>query len=302
MAFYTEEILKKLQRLEMEILKDFDQICRENGMPWFAFGGTGIGAARHQGFIPWDDDIDVVVMRADYDRMPALFREKFPEKYQVISADVNENYPLTTTRIMLRDSLFVEESMKDIDCPFGIFLDVYPMDHVAQNPRKAKSQSRRTWFYAKLMVLSAVPRPVLLFHGWKARAVHVATRLGYRVMRLTGRTTAKMYRKHRALAVRYNGEPATTYAYFNDFTPFSGWYEEGDIFPIQRLPFEDMEMNLPNELDKTLRKEYGDYMQLPPEEDRKNHFPYLLKFPDEDVIYVRGEPRRELPPGTVRRV
>ena len=74
--FYEPEILKQVQQMELEILRDFMDVCEENGLRYFGFAGTGIGAIRHGGFIPWDDDIDVAMPRKDYDRFMNVMERK----------------------------------------------------------------------------------------------------------------------------------------------------------------------------------------------------------------------------------
>ena len=74
---YDEKTLRKLQRTELQILKDFDRFCLENGLTYFALGGTAIGALRHKGFIPWDDDIDVALLRSDYNKFLELAEKSF---------------------------------------------------------------------------------------------------------------------------------------------------------------------------------------------------------------------------------
>ena len=288
---YNDEILHRLQQLELGILDDFIRVCRENSLTWWAFSGTGIGALRHQGFIPWDDDIDVCLPRADYNRLIAVFKEQLADKYIVVNADEFPSFPLQTTRITLRDSIFEEASLQKAakSCPFGIFLDVYAFDNVAQDPAAAKRQAWKTWILGKLMVLSSVPFPYLPFKGVKAKLVHAATAVGWAVMRLFRVSPGKIYQRVKKASTRYNGQPTTAYAYFNEFNPFQIIYSFDVLFPLRQLPFEGRMVNFPNKLEQTLESLYGDFMQLPPPEKRKNHFPSRLKFPGEDRIYTDAD-------------
>lgn len=286
---YNDSILHRLQQLELGILDDFIRVCEENGLSWWAFSGTGIGALRHQGFIPWDDDIDVCLLRRDYDKLNRIFREQLSDKYIVVNAEEYPSYPLSTTRITLRDTLFVEESLKHVkDCPLGIFLDVYAFDNVAPDPAAARKQARKSWLLGKLMVLSAVPFPVVPFRGIKRRLAHAVTAPAWAVMKLLRVTPGKIFRKLKKTASAWNDRPAEAYGYFNELTPFTDIYTHEDLFPLRPLPFEGRMVNFPNHLEKTLEMLYGDYMQLPPPEKRKNHFPSRLKFPGETTVYTNG--------------
>ena len=170
---YNQEILDRLHGIELEILQDFIRVCEENDLTWWAFGGAGIGALRHGGFIPWDDDIDVCLMRGDYEKLAELFREQYPDKYLVVNLAEYATCPFSTTRIMLKDSRFLDIPYRKIkDCPFGIFLDVYAFDNVAPTDRQMKRQAWKSWFYDKLIILSAIPFPVLPFRGIKGKLRH----------------------------------------------------------------------------------------------------------------------------------
>ena len=92
MASYAAKDLKKLQMVELDMLRTVDEFCRAHGLTYFLDGGTCIGAVRHGGFIPWDDDIDLGMMREDYERFVALFREQPPEGYSVHTVENTENY------------------------------------------------------------------------------------------------------------------------------------------------------------------------------------------------------------------
>ena len=286
---YNQEILQKLHECELGILDDFIRVCEENHLTWWAFGGTGIGALRHGGFIPWDDDIDVCLMREDLETLTRIFLERFPDKYRVLNTDLYPSFPAPSTQITLKDSIFVEESMKHVkDVPFGIFLDVYPFDRVATDPAAAKKQAWTTWFWGKMMILTSIPFPMLPFRGIKKKLVHAVTASAWAVLRLFRVSPKRFYGRLKKAAGKYNREPAKAYGFFNDTNPFTNTYTQEELFPLRPLPFEGRTVLFAHELEKTLQTLYGDYMQLPPPEKRKNHFPARLKFPGEDRIYESG--------------
>ena len=283
---YNQEILDRLHGIELEILQDFIRVCEENRLTWWAFGGAGIGALRHGGFIPWDDDIDVCLMRGDYEKLAELFREQYPDKYLVVNLAEYATCPFSTTRIMLRDSRFLDIPYRKIrDCPFGIFLDVYAFDNVAPTDRQMKRQAWKSWFYDKLIILSAIPFPVLPFRGIKGKLIHCATATVWAVLKTFRVNRQKLYRKLVKASGKYSdGKPARAYGFFCDTNPFRNTYTHEELFPLRTLPFEGIEVKFPHELEKTLTDLYGDFMQLPPPEKRKNHFPAELRFPGEETL------------------
>ena len=154
---YDESTLKRLQQAELEILKDFMRLCDAHGLQYFGIAGTGIGALRHGGFIPWDDDIDVALPRADYEAFLSLAKQELAEQYIVLNVEENENYPLMTTRLMRKNTIFREEALKDINCPLGIFLDIYPFDNLSDDPKACKKQMRQAWLLASCSSYAASP-------------------------------------------------------------------------------------------------------------------------------------------------
>lgn len=109
MKEYDDMTLQKVQMLELEILKDIIGVCKEFDLTYFAFAGTAIGAIRHKGFIPWDDDLDIGMPRKDYEKLLQVFHERYSDKYAIGNPEYMHNYPMVGTRIMIRGTKFVEE-------------------------------------------------------------------------------------------------------------------------------------------------------------------------------------------------
>ena len=226
-------------------------------------------------------------MRPDYDRLCSIFKKELSDKYNIVNAEEYDSYPFPNTRIALRDSIFIEYPAKNVkNCPLGIFLDVFAFDHVAPDSSAAKRQAWKTWFYGKLMILSSVPFPVVPFTGIRKKLAHMATFIVWALLRLLHCSPGKLFRIMKKAASSYNDKPAKAYAYLNDTYPFQDVYTHENLFPLRPLPFEGRTVFFPHELEKTLEDLYGDFMQLPPVEKRKNHFPYQLKFPGDEQIFT----------------
>lgn len=284
---YDENTLRRLQLCELGILKDFLKVCQDNGLSCFGHSGTAIGAIRHGGFIPWDDDIDVGLLRADYDKALEIIKRDYSDKYTVVNFVEQRNYPLATTRILLNDSAFIEESLQNIKCPLGIFLDVYAFDNVAKDEKAAKKQARKVWLLSKLLILRFVSFPVLPFKGIKGKLAHAVTAVAHFFLWLFRVSPRFISRKLTAESSRYNGQDCDAYAYFCGGKSNSNYYNKKDLFPLKVIRFEDIDLPFPGGIENVLTAVYGDYMQLPPPEKRKNHFPYKLKFPgeSEELMY-----------------
>ena len=276
---YDDFTLKRIQEVELEILKDFMDICDRHGLDYFGIAGTGIGALRHHGFIPWDDDIDVAMPRDDFEKLLPLVEKEMGDKYLIMNAERYPNYPLMTTRMTMRGTKFKEEALKNIDAPLGIFLDLYPLDKVSDNHKEARRQARDAWFWSKILILRSIPFPMLGFSGWKAKIIHAICGLAHLVLSILHVPKTWIYKKAYEAETRSNHYTKTkNLDFFCDTTPYMNLYAVKDIYPLRKLPFEDVELNFPHNLHNNLTGMYGDYMQLPPEEKRKNHYPYELEF------------------------
>ena len=276
---YTPEMLRKLQLCEVEMLKDFAELCERNGITYFGTAGTGIGALRHGGFIPWDDDIDVGVLYKDYQKLIDLIEEEFPDKYTVVNAEKYKDYHLMNTHIVLNGSEFIEAGSKKLKFPQGIFLDIFPFFKSPADEEARKKRSKKAWYYGKLMILRHVPFPWLAYGGTKAKLTHCVTACLSVLVKLFW-SHNRLYKKIMKLATAYESEDTGFNEWFFDTAPGGSIYTDDEIFPLRKLRFENIEVCFPNKLEEHLTTLYGNYMQLPPPEKRKNHCPVLLKFPE----------------------
>lgn len=281
---YDEKTLHRLQQIELEILRDFDELCTENGLSYFGCGGTAIGAVRHHGMIPWDDDIDVGLLRKDYEKFLRIARQKkWRRKYKVVNAATMENYPLMTTRWCRKGTKFKEDALKNIDGDLGIFLDIYCFDNIPDNEVLMKIHGWRSWFWGKMLILYWLDEPVLYFGGILGKAVTGTCKVVHKGMRVLHVSPRWLYRHAKRVSVCYNGQETKRANYLHDPRPFISIVEKKDIFPVQRMEFSGQEICEPADVDAYLSRRFGDYMTMPPEDKRHNHPPYELDLGDGEV-------------------
>ncbi len=283
--FYNEKELKRIQSMEMGILKDFMKICDENGLKYFAVAGTGIGAIRHGGFIPWDDDIDVALPRSDYEKFIELVKQQMSDKYYVLNAEEDHNFPLMTTRLCIKGTKFVEKPLKNIKCDLGIFLDIYAYDNYPDNNFLFFIQRWSAWFFSKLLILRSIPEPVIFQTGLLGAVIKLICRMVHNGMDFLRIDKRALYRKCKSICTRYNNTETKRFGYPCDTNPNTNVLYKSRTFPCRKWKFEDVELNFPRDMKGMLRNFYGDtYMELPPVEKRKTHFPYILDFGDGERI------------------
>ena len=282
--FYEPEVLKQLQGEILSILDDFIRICEDYLLEYFGIAGTGIGALRHKGFIPWDDDIDIAMPRRDFERLLRIVEKKMSDRYLVLNAERYPNYPLMTTRLVKKGTVFVEEVMKDVDCPFGIFLDLYVLDNVADNPVLYQIQSWTAWFWSKLMILRAIPRPTLQQRGIKAKLIWAVCGMVYKAIKLLHISPQWLRMRCERVCRKYNKYRTRRMAFLPDTSPYWNVVDRARCYPLRKLEFEGRRMNFPGNIEEMLTKMYGDFMQLPPVEKRKTHTPSRLEFSKEEIL------------------
>lgn len=136
--FYIEPMMKRAWAVELEVFTQVVEICKRYGIPYFAAYGTFLGAVRHQGFIPWDDDIDIAVKRSDYHRLLQLLTKELPQGYVVESYYTAQDHhqpwaSIMNTRYVLTDE---EQIRRFYGCPYIAGIDIYPIDFIPEDPEE----------------------------------------------------------------------------------------------------------------------------------------------------------------------
>ena len=132
---YEPQVLEKLHSVELSMLKDFMKLCDDNNIEYFAISGTAIGAVRHQGFIPWDDDIDVALLRKDYERFVKVMKKnkEFCEKYDLWGPDLEHKYYNLQPTLVLKNTVFVNENAHAGNYKPGILMDIFIYDNLPED-------------------------------------------------------------------------------------------------------------------------------------------------------------------------
>lgn len=257
---------KKLREIQLSIMDEIVKICSNLGLRYCLVGGTCLGAVRHKGYIPWDDDIDIVMPRADFQTFINYTVDNPSEEYFLDYYTTNPTYGHCFAKYCKRNTLFIEPNgLKQ-----AIYVDVYVQDKVP-GPEYARD-SKIPYLIHKIDALTTVRREGLVGRDFKTRCIYYLTKWipvkwlfdwENKLMTRFEDTDASYY-------LNYGGIPCRMVI----MTMPINEYE-----PYVQMPFENRMYNVPRNFDLYLRNAFGDdYMTLPPDEERVTHYPNCVCF------------------------
>ena len=265
----SDNIISDVWKIEQEILDVVHSVCVENNLRYSLAFGTLLGAVRHSGFIPWDDDIDIMMPREDYEKLIKIWKDTAPEGYILQDYRTDLDYTNNFAKIRKNHTTFLQtEEERKKTYHKGIFIDIFPADKVARGKILREIQ----------YVACAIN--LLYSRGYTSGTKGVIG--GIEKILLS--TNPKKYPKRRELAekiIRYwNSDKNAEYFLPCVIEWCKGYYHPADMFDeLVKIQFNGKEYYAVKDYDKILRLEYGDYMLLPPEEERVwKHHPLIVDF------------------------
>ena len=252
-----KNLLNELHKVEIEILDEFVRICNKHNLKYWLVGGTLLGAIRHKGFIPWDDDIDVGMPRADYNKFIKISEKELKNKYFLHYVGNDKDFYINFLKIKKKNTLFEEKLTEKLDTKKNIFIDIFPYDEV-ENPN-SKIFIIKNYIYKNLTPLIFYKIKILeknkLRKPW----------LRFFVLPFSYQKLLKFQRKIEISENKKNNCMfVTTYPGSYNFRKET--LPKNKIYPFKELEFEGKKYNVPNDYDYYLTNIYGDYMKLPPKE------------------------------------
>ena len=281
MADYDPAVLRRLQLTILEILKDIDSICKENNIEYYIAYGTALGAVRHGGFIPWDDDIDICMTREAYDRFLEVMPNAMPEKYDLLDIKNTNKYSMCFAKVSKKGTQFKEKVGSAEGYEQGIFVDVFPLDYAPDDEKERKRVAKKAWFYSHMIILREIDKPIIPneYSPVKKAIVVVGCKVVHGLMNIFHISKLGLYDKYLKVATSYKKSK-------NYMTDYCAMHTDrvlnktSDLFPLKEIKFEDSVFPVPNNLDVYLTHVYNNYMELPKPENRHNHLAEVLDFGD----------------------
>lgn len=269
----TQDTINRIHETEFDIMLIIDQICRAHNLTYFAIGGSVLGAVRHQGFIPWDDDIDIAMPRKDYEEFLHYAALELPDSYFLQTFFSEKKSPFYFAKVRKNNTKFIEYYLKDLDIHQGIFVDIFPFDNVPDNT----VVKRLHYFlcrFAYQMFLSKSLTTVCSSRFEQRNNYKVIIR---KILHFLLIPVSKNFLFHFLdCCVRmFNGKECKEIAHI---VRKRLRIKHKDLYPITYLPFGSFNMPVPNNYDAYLSAHYGDYKNLPTKNKRYGHLPYLIEF------------------------
>jgi len=267
-----KRIFKKLHDYELELVDEFVRICDKHGLNYFLYGGTLLGAKRHGGFIPWDDDIDIVMLREDYDKFAQVVKDDLGAKYFYQTCFTDPDFPMLFAKIRMNNTEVREEKWDHLSLHKGIYIDILPLDDFPKDTKKGKK------LLNKFNILNFACNQDEL-HSFRPDKQAI-----FKVYKLYPKTT--LYKMRDDLIRSYSGVDTDKVCSFGShYRPLikrvlkKEWFSD-----FKYMEFEGRKLKVPIGWEGYLIHLFGqNYMDLPPESKRVNHFNfYDIKFDDEE--------------------
>lgn len=272
--YKVSERLKKLWSIELDLLAEFKRVCDKHSLKWYASSGTLLGAIRHGGFIPWDDDLDVCMPREDYDKLTKLYADEFKQPYFLQTPYTDEDYCYSFAKLRNTNTSFAVEAFIESSMNQGIFFDIFPLE----NSSEQGYRDRRNQIVDTLQKCSAYMSRKNKFV--KNKHTELAEKINFK-----DGDNVKLYEKIQNIATSSNKENCE----YRSTEVVTIYAPERKLWPKRcfekciEVPFCNTTINVPSGYDEILKITYGEYMKFPPVEKRGVW--HDSKFVDVDVSY-----------------
>ena len=253
----TAEQLQELKIRERDMLECFVNICNKHDIRYFVQGGTLLGTVRHGGFIPWDDDVDVSLPRDEYERFLAVAEKELPEYYFLQTKDTDPEYPNNFAKIRDSRTTFVETSARNLKINHGAYIDIFPLDNYPSGKKAKVYELKKKLLTWRINKAFYIPTMSLI-----SKIVTIITMILFPSLKGAINKREKLFKS----------VPPSDRVVNN-----SGAWLHKEIIPKEwvqnsiQMEFEGITVNVSDKYDEWLTYVYGNYMSLPPENERVGH-------------------------------
>ena len=268
-----DQTLRKVQLQLLEIVKEIQRVCNLYNIHYFMDSGTLLGAVRHKGFIPWDDDLDIGMLRKDYERFNEIAPKALGKDYFWQTWETDKDYPLPFGKVRKRNTLYVEKKSKELQ-ENGFFVDILPYDFAPEDLKERKDLKRSQTHVFRTLLMKCNYQP--WYENGKADYTKLLGYMPYKFMSLFY-SKESLVEQHKTLTEKV-GKTNFVYEQGGRY-----YYEYDWISKTIPMEFEGITLPAPVHYHEWLTAAYGDYMTPPPEGARENrHQVYKIDFGETD--------------------
>lgn len=258
-----ELTLDEIKKIQLEILEEVSKFCDENDIQYTLYFGSLLGAVRHGGYIPWDDDIDLAMPRIDYEKFVREFCNS-SSRYKIIKYDINKRIYAQFAKISRSDTILIEDA--DIECELGVNIDVFPIDGVPSNTILRYITLGTLKILYTIMAIKTV-RSGLRFRSKMKNAVLIFFKL---IFFWISKAQVAMILNHIINIIRSERSEVVMHICFDQYR-LSDIYLRNLFVVTEKIRFENLKVNAIVGREQFLNTHYGDFMTLPPLEKRVSH-------------------------------
>ena len=285
--------MNEIQKAALKVLKEFQRICKIHNLSYFAIGGTCIGAVRHKGFIPWDDDIDVAMPYEDYAKFIEICKSDLHKPYSLLGPDTCKHYTSVYIKLQNENTTFVESFVeRHLDRYAGIYIDIFPVYGLPKGSRAQNFVSWKCEIQNIINLRMRFPFDEYAFPMWKATWImclplKIALPYDYFTKKQNHMLSLYPFDNSDKVIFCWRDRPKK-----KSTSTYKMFFFTEDFIKTITVPFEDTEIEIPIGYDRYLTMDFGDYMTLPPKEKRiANHTRSIIDLEKPFTYYkeIRGK-------------
>lgn len=273
--------IRSLQLKEMELILELDRICKKHNIKYYMSWGSALGAVRHKGFIPWDDDIDVSMFWSDYVKFEQICKKELSDKFFYQNDKNDKNFWLSWNKMRINNTTSMSPELKHIKCHWGICMDIFPIIPIPESKVDRINQKLNVKIYKMLcnkhLIINSNNKNI---KGKIKKSIYKL--MPQKLVMFLKKITLKNITKYNQEECSECGEILSM--------PYEQAIMDKNLFdnPVY-VEFENHLLPIPKKYDEYLSKCYGDYMKLPPENERNGHGNIIVDLEKSFEFYIKDQ-------------